>query len=179
MRPEKILQSTLNPGVVFLTTPRVFSVCGNGFRESGKITVFSSSSNRVDRYLVDFPAFEPVVKTVSYFESVPVSGSPAETCFAVVSIAAKSINTPPVNHAAAAWKFCSLKVWGRNFEPDLELTGDDMLRMNCVITVCGMLNAVSLGRFRCSFQEIRPVRSPEKALPTGRTICLRHQQLNL
>jgi len=179
MIPDKTLQSDPNPGVVFLTPPRVFSVCGNGLRKSGKITVFSSGPKRVDQYLIDFSAYEPAVKTVSYFESEPIPGSPAGNCFAVVSVAAKSINTPPVNHAATVGKFCSLKVWGRNFEPDMELTGDDTLLANCLITIRGMLNAIPRGRFRCSLQEIRPVRGPVKALPTGRFICLQHQQLNL
>lgn len=80
--------------------------------------------------------------------------------------------------AASAGTHWTLEAWNPGGESDLILTGDRTLLSGCLITVAGMI-AERRNHFRCVYQEIRPARNAAKALPTGRAICLSHQQLNL
>lgn len=109
--------------------------------------------------------------------SLPVRADWEIRCFSE-AVATFSLTTAWLENAAWAGKHWTLEAWSRGGESDFALTGNRTLLNGCLITVAGMI-AENRTHFRCVYQEIRPVRNAVKALPTGRAICLRHQQLNL
>lgn len=148
---------------VFPSASPVFSVPGNRGWENEQFSTFPVNPEWITQCAVGTPA----------------PGGAREGRLAIVTVATVSLTTQWLEHLSAAGDFRSLTAWNRDRESTLQLTGNLELLANCRITVAGMMDAVRRNRLRFSSLEIRPVRNAVKALPTGRRICLQHQQWNL
>lgn len=163
-----------NPGAIFLMTPRVFSVCGNGHWNEEKSSTIPVNPDWIDQRPIDSFAMEPIVKTALSFDPTWYSENSArlgENCFAITTVTTITSTTTGKDRSPEAWS--------RNRQPNLTLTGDDTLLANYRVTVIGMMMAFRRNRFRCLYREIHPVCNIAEAMPTGRIVCLQHQLLIL